>query len=192
MQQLQRICEANDTTTTTTASSCSFDISNHSDSSSASFAPPCIARLARAMHILPRPTFHPNPVPKRSLSTCPILITGLPPRSLRGTFCGFVLDLTRPSTAGTHFISNPSYAITCHSQRCKLQCGIHNDSSVLLIPEMACESSEAFPVSITFGTQSETAAQTLFDLLIISRDTAAAPDCAGGPSFRATYSNSAA
>jgi hypothetical protein len=86
VQQLQRSCEANDTTTTTTASSCSFDISIHSDSSSASFAPPCIARLARAMHILPRPTFHPIPVPKRSLSMCPILITGPPPRSLRDTF----------------------------------------------------------------------------------------------------------
>jgi hypothetical protein len=97
MQQLQRSCGANDTTTTTTASSCSFDICIHSDSSSASFAPPCIARLARAMHILSRPTFHPIPVPKRSLSTCPILITGLCPLVLCATlFCCFVLDLTRP------------------------------------------------------------------------------------------------
>ena len=92
MQQLHRSCEIDDTTTTTTttASSCSFDISIHSDSSSASFAPPSIARLARALHILPRPTFHPIPVPKRSLSMCPMLITGLPPRPARHLLAAFL------------------------------------------------------------------------------------------------------
>ena len=71
-QLLQQHCE----TKFAADSSCSVDISIFSDSP---FASHSTARMARALVILPSPVFHTLPLLKPSLSTCPIIVTGLSP-----------------------------------------------------------------------------------------------------------------
>ena len=174
-QLLQQHCE----TKFAADSSCSVDVSIFSDSP---FASHSTARMARALVILPSPVFHTLPLLKPSLSTCPIIVTGFPPPPLCDRACA---RLKPPIFAtGAHFISSPLHALTCQSQRCKLQCGIHNDSSILLIAEAACEGTDAFPVHLSYSTGAATAVQASLDLFIVSSENAAAPGCAGDGGLR--------
>jgi hypothetical protein len=91
-----------------------------------------------------------------------------------------------PSATGANFISNPSYKLSCSSQRCKWQCGVHNDSSVLLIPGDSCVGPHRLRLSLRMAQS--TAVEALRDVLVVSGNGDAAPGCAGAaqavpPSF---------
>lgn len=124
------------------------------DSTSSSFASLELARLNEAFFFLSPPEFDTLSFRNSSRSTCPILVTG------------------------SRFISNSGFEVKCRAQRCTLQCGVHNDSTILLIPDAGCEGIDLLRVHISFTQNAVTAAEAWFDLSIVSDNDPIAPVCA--------------
>jgi hypothetical protein len=136
-------------------SKCGFDLAIFDlDSTSSSFVSLELARLNEALFVLLPPEFDMLSFRNSSRSTCPILITG------------------------SRFVSNSGFEVKCGAQRCTVQCGVHNDSTILLIPDAGCEGIDLLRVHISFTQNAVTAAEAWFDLSIVSDNDPIAPVCA--------------
>jgi hypothetical protein len=88
--------------------------------------------------------------------------------------------------SGNHFISSASYSWKCYTQHCNVQCGVHNESSLLLIPAAACRRLGTFRVQISLSTLSATHAHAVLDV-IVNGSSAGASGCSGNRGFQSPF-----
>ena len=135
-------------------SKCSVDLAIFDlRSPSSSFASLELARMNDAIFFLLPPEFDTLDFRNSSRSTCPILVTG------------------------SRFISHPGVELACYTQRCNLQCGVHNYSTILLIPDAGCEGIGSLRVHVSFTWNAKTSAEAWLDLSIVSNNDPIAPVC---------------
>ncbi len=136
-------------------SKCSVDLAMFdSHSLPTSFASLEMMRMNVAIVFLLPPHFHTPSFPIISRSTCPILVSG------------------------SRFILHPGIELTCYTPRCSLQCGVHNDSTILLIPDAGCEGIGLLRVLTVFTWNATKVSEAWHELSIVSSSAPDAPVCA--------------